>query len=432
MPDQEEHMRSQMVDLIRGYLDNRKRLNTSKKSYWYPLNYATYDELEIASALESMVIFQTSMSTKVKQFERAFTEKVGSEAAVFCNSGSSADLLALKAAINSPAYDLEIGDKVLVPAITWPTHIWSIIESGLTPVLYDSSEKTFNPDITTVSKEILGNCKAVFTMHLLGTCADMDIVEDVCKDNSLLLFEDTCESLGAKYNGKYLGTYGLAGTFSGFFSHHITTMEGGILVSDSRDLISEAKLLRSHGWSRSLTEDELKSYERLHSIKLEEYNDIDSRYLFLGEGYNLRPTEINASFGIEQIKKMEEFNEKRKSLSTLFYDGIACLKNIHGPTVHAKCDPCFMALPLTQSSGIYRNIDIINMLEDEGVESRPLISGNIQKHPAAKRLCLESTGVLHGSDVHHRNSFYIGLSPVHTEEDIKSVLEVFRQIDKRL
>lgn len=419
-----------LFELIEDLIDESDRKNLAASNYWYPLNYATFGAEEITSSLQSMISFRTSMSEKCKVFESEFSNYINSKEVIFLNSGSSADLLAMSILVKSPDYDINRGDKVLVPAITWPTQVYSIIQAGLKPVLYDCSPKNFNPDIKTVPKEILSSCKLVFTTHILGTCCDLDELQEIAKDYNLLIAEDACESLGTKYRKKQVGTFGEVGTFSTFFSHHITTMEGGLLCTNNKELINMAKIMRAHGWSRSLQDFGLEMFCKKRNIALEEFNDIDPRYLFIDEGYNLRPTEINASFGIHQLEKIENFNHIRKNLSEYFYQQLTTLKYISGPEIVEHCDPSFMALPMTINSKKFPAQKAIKFLESHGIESRPLIAGNLLKHPVSKIVNFESAQRnLVGADYHHEKSLYVGLSPKHKMDDIERLISVLKSLD---
>ena len=422
-----------LIELINKYVEKNNRKNDVASKYWYPLNYATYGTEEIISSINSLVTFQTSMGNKTKLFEQNFSRFLNTKGSIFCNSGSSADLLAINSVLRSPKTKLNFGDKVLVPAITWPTQVWSIIQCGLVPILFDCSEETFNPDILSVPKEILKDCKAIFTTHILGCCSDIDILMNICDRYDLELLEDSCESLGAKYKGNFLGTFGKVATFSTFFSHHMTTLEGGIVTSNCEDILVQTKISRAHGWSRGIDPKELEIFSKERNIKLNEFENIDNRYLFLEQGYNLRPTEINASFGIHQLKKLPEFNQIRKSLSNYFYDSISKLKHLKGPKIVEGCETCFMALPLKIINSNKSFQYAINYLESEGIESRPLIAGNLLKHPAGKRYDLRAAkDNLEGANYHHDKSFYVGLTPYHEKDDIKKLIKIFEKLDLKL
>ena len=258
-------------------------------------------------------------------------------------------------------------------------------------------------------------------------------MQNICESFNLILIEDACESLGCKYKGKQVGTFGEVGTYSSFFSHHLTTMEGGMICTENDDLESQIRLMRAHGWSRAIQGNGLEKYCNSRNINLSEYGSIDARYLFIDEGYNLRPTEINASFGIYQIKKLEKFNQKRNLLSDKFYKNISNLNNLNGPNIEPFCEPCFMALPIKLNTSKENNSKAIKYLEDRGVEARPLIAGNILRHPVCKLFDLKSSNEeLTGADFHHHNSFYVGLSPEHSEEDIDRLYLIMKDLDKLL
>ena len=398
---------SDLLQLVSSRINSDDRKNLAASHYWYPLNYATYGAEEITSALQSLLSFSTSMASKCRAFEGSFSTFLGTNHSVFCNSGSSADLLAISSLVKSPDYDLQVGDSVLVPAITWPTQIWSIKQAGLIPVLYDCCPKTFNPDLSLVPADVLKHCKAVFCTHILGTSCDITELLQICDDNDLILLEDTCESLGATYQGQKLGTFGTVGTYSCFFSHHITTMEGGLCTTNDEDLFLQMSILRAHGWTRSVTSNYLPKFLSKRSIDLAEYEHIDNRYLFIDEGYNLRPTEISASFGLQQLKKLPGYVSRRRELSSYFYSKVSSFNCLDGPKLVEHLNPSFMALPLTINNSSFTSSHAISYLESRGIETRPLIAGNILQHPVSKRFNLASAHPLHGANHHHERSFYV-------------------------
>ena len=188
--------------------------------------------------------------------------------------------------------------------------------------------------------------------------------------------------------------------------------------------------MRAHGWARSIQGEGLENFCKNRNISLQEFKDIDQRYLFLDEGYNLRPTEINASFGIQQLEKIENFNSIRKNLSKVFYQELLQFEAISGPKVVRNCDPCFMALPITINSNNFSASKAIQFLEYRGIESRPLIAGNLLKHPVNKIFNLKSAQeTLNGADFHHKQSLYVGLSPKHTIDDINRIINVFKELN---
>ena len=275
------------------------------KKMKFPLVDVNYDNAEILSCIETLLSGQLTMGKRVKEFEEIFASKVGAKYAVFCNSGSSANLLALSAVTN-PVYGqrLNVGDCVAVPAVCWSTSLWPIIQTGLTPVLIDVDPLTLNIDVDAFEKAIVEkNIKGLVLVHTLGNSTNLSSLLEVIEKNKIVLIEDTCESLGSTYNNRWLGTLGDFGTYSFYFSHHMTTIEGGMVVTNSEANYDLLKVLRAHGWSR----------EQSNKTELEAENPhIDPRFLFVNVGYNLRPMEIQAAFGIEQIKRLDEMNHCRR------------------------------------------------------------------------------------------------------------------------
>ena len=227
------------------------------------------------------------MGKNVYNFEKQFASFVGSKYAVMVNSVSSANLLAMSVGSNFARKNcLKPGDKVIVPNICWSTSVWPIIQMQLVPVFVDVDEKTLNIDIDKLEKAITPDIRGIVAVHILGNCTNMERLMKIVRDNNLFLMEDTCESLGSLYNNKMLGTFGDFGTYSFYYSHHITTIEGGMVVCNNHDDYELLRCLRAHGWSRDFKDKE----------KLEEmYNDVDPRFLFVNLGYNLRPMETKGA-----------------------------------------------------------------------------------------------------------------------------------------
>ena len=229
------------------------------------------------------------MGPKVKEFEEVFASSFGWTDGVMNNSGSSANLLAVAALANPATEDgLRPGDEVIVPALSWSTTVWPLIQCGLKPVIVDIDPATFNIDPNEIEQAIGPKTRAVMIVPVYGNPCDMDAIVEICKRRNLILIEDCCEALGAYYDGKAVGKFGRVGTFSFYFSHHLTTLEGGITVTDDFELAELMRILRAHGWVR-----EVKDRERW----LKKYPEFDPRFLFVNVGYNLRPMELSGRDG---------------------------------------------------------------------------------------------------------------------------------------
>jgi CDP-6-deoxy-D-xylo-4-hexulose-3-dehydrase len=389
---------------------NLKKIEHNRK-FFYPLAEPTYDENEVFNALNSMTSFSTTMWDKVKKFENMFGEKYGGEA-IMVNSGSSADLLISFAISQKSGGPLPVGSEILVPSVTWPTHLWSLIMAGFKVKLIDIDPKTLNFNLDDLKRSISKNTRGVFIVHLLGNMGDMSSLVKICRENNLILMEDSCEALGSKFDGKYAGTFGLASSFSFFFSHHLVTMEGGMILTKDKEFAERCRLLRSHGWDR-----ELKTSTEISN------SEIDQRFKFVSWGFNLRPTEVQAGFGIEQIKKIDLFDNLREQNAKILNDCISrngkflstmeVLKNV-------KCS--WFAFPIIiNKNAPFSRLELVNFLDKNGIETRPVVAGNLAKQPATARypdIYFES---LEGADFIHERGLYIGIHPTTKEYNLEKV-----------
>ena len=394
---------------IEFYLDEASRINSAKSNqYWYPLAMATYGVDEVLEALDSMCNFRTTMWDKTRTFEEDFGSKFGGEA-VMVNSGSSADLLAAFAMHELSGGNLRTGDEVLVPAVTWPTQIWSIVMAGFTPKFVDVNPKTLNIDINDLRKKVSSKTKAISIVHLMGNTPNMSEVELICEEYGLEMLEDCCESLGTKWNGRPVGTFGQSGTFSFFFSHHMTTMEGGMLITTNPELAERYRLLRAHGWSRNLRK------------PIDALDGLDPRYTFVNWGFNVRPTELQAGFGQVQLGRIDEFQQHRLDnalLLTNLLEKYSDYFSIMQIEPGATCS--WFALPIMVNQNSYFSRDQLTaFLEANGVETRPIVAGNLARHPAVLRFPTLRNEFLPGADMVHEQGFYIGIHPVEMETEIR-------------
>ena len=404
-----------MIDLL---LENESRINEAKPiRYWYPLSLATFGSDEIIEALDSMCSFRTSMAEKTLSFERAFANWQGSSDAVMVNSGSSADLL-LSLLLTNPLEPLvEKDSEILIPVVTWPTQIWSAMMGGLKVRLVDVDPNTLNIDYEDLERQISPKTKAIFLVHLMGNPCDMDRIMGIAKKHNLLVIEDCCEAMGASWDGVKVGNFGVGGAFSFFFSHHITAMEGGMIVVNKTEFVDQLKLLRAHGWVRNVNQEQ---------FKLSDYPDIDSRYAFVNWGLNVRPTEVQAGFGLRQLEKADLFNARRQEIADRFFSYLKTKSWLKTPKVELKARPSWLALPImVDANAPFSRNDLSAYLEKNGVETRPMVTGNIAHHPVAKLFPEFSERAFPGADQVHARGFYIGLSPMQTDEAVTRLLKVF-------
>jgi CDP-6-deoxy-D-xylo-4-hexulose-3-dehydrase len=376
---------------------------------------ANYGVDEILEALDSMCSFKTTMWQKTQDFETDFGNKFGGEA-VMVNSGSSADLIASFALLDSSGGPLKIGDEVLVPAVTWPTQIWSILMAGFQPKFVDINPITMNIDIEDLRKKITKKTKAISVVHLMGNSPNMSEVRNLCEEFNLELIEDCCESLGTKWEDQSVGTIGQSGTFSFFFSHHITTMEGGMLLTTHPELAERFRLLRAHGWSRNL------------KSAIEPVPGLDPRYTFVNWGFNVRPTELQAGFGRVQLSKADNYQLFRNQNALLFHNLFEeFTEYLAIMAVEPGVTCSWFALPiLVKQNSKFTRDDLTGFLETAGIETRPIVAGNLARHPAMSRFPSLSNATLPGADCIHDNGFYLGIHPIDTSEQIHRIANIFK------
>ena len=261
---------------------------------YYPLTTNTLSNLDKQNAIKvikSEKITRGKYNLKVEKF---FSKKYN-RYALLVNSGSSANLLAFSLVVNKLGkYKFSNNDEVIIPTLCWSTSLYPIIQMNLKPVFVDIDLENLNIDIDQLKKKITSKTKAIMLVHALGNCASMNKIKKLCSNKNITLIEDCCEALGSKYNNKYLGTFGEISTFSFYFSHHITSGEGGLILCKNREDFEILLSLRAHGWSREI--DQLNGNKK---------NKFDKLFNFVNLGYNLRLTDIQAALLSEQSKKID-------------------------------------------------------------------------------------------------------------------------------
>jgi len=383
------------------------KIKNSKSQYFYPLNSDNMRDQDLSEAIKVIFSRQLTMSRETKKFEDIFKKKLKLNNSLMLNSGSSANLLAFQCLINPYRKKrLKPKDEVLIPAICWSTSLWPIIQSGLKPVFVDVDKDTFNISIKDLESKITKKTKAIMLVHVLGNSTNMKKLLSVLKRKKLILIEDTCESLGSKYGEKYLGSFGDFSTFSFFYSHQITSGEGGMICCKSKEDYEILKALRSHGFSRGLR-DEKKFAKK--------YNKVDSRFLFINSGFNLRPTDIQAAIGSSQFKSLDIFTRYRSQNRNVL---IKSLKNdkqwdnqvtFLNENINVKAS--WFGIPMLFNKKYKENkFKIMKKLNDNGIDTRPIISGNFTRQPAVMKYNILKKGVSFPNADHiHKLGFFIGL-----------------------
>jgi CDP-4-dehydro-6-deoxyglucose reductase, E1 len=410
-----------IIDLL---LESESRINESKAiRYWYPLSLATYGTDEILEALDSMCSFRTSMAEKTLLFERQFARWHETADAVMVNSGSSADLLLCLLLTNPLNPLVQPGAEIIIPVVTWPTQVWSAMMAGLKVKFVDVDPQTLNVDIDDLETAIGPDTRALFLVHLMGNPCEMDRARAIAKKHDLYILEDCCEAMGATWDGVKVGNFGIGAAYSFFFSHHITCMEGGMVAVSNMAYAEQLRLLRAHGWVRNVDP----SSHQLHN-----YPDIDPRYAFVNWGLNVRPTEVQAGFGIRQLEKVDHFSRRRAEIAERFGTYIGASPWLSMPRVSDKAVPSWLALPLMLAKDApFNRAEITAFLESRGIEIRPIVAGNLARHPVGKLFPEFQLRNYPGANAVHERGFYIGLSPLQSDENVDRLIATFDEFLKK-
>ena len=377
----------------------------SKVKSFYPLTESVLENRDLNAAINIIKSKKITMGKKTKEIEEFFKRKITGVNSLMVNSGSSANLLIFQCLINPMVKKLKPGDEVLIPAICWSTSLWPIIQSGLKVKFVDIDVKTFNINIDHLIKKITSKTKALMLVHALGNCADMDKIVKICKEKKIILIEDTCEALGSSFNKKPLGTFGDFSSFSFYYSHHITSGEGGMVCVKNKKYLEIIKSLRSHGWSRGLKE------SKKISIKNKKIN---KDWIFVNSGFNLRPTDINAAIGIEQLKRLNKILSIRKynynSIKEKLMNDKRYKNQFTIPLDDSKKEIAWFGIPitLTNNNKKFKNL-FMNKLNRRGIITRPIISGNFANQPSIKLYKIKVNYKLKNADIIDQSSFFLGL-----------------------
>lgn len=354
-----------------------------------PLAHSGLRENDINAAISVLKSGQLTMGKQVAAFEEKMAEYLGAKYFVMVNSGSSANLLMIEALLrpSKGKPKLKQGDSVLVPAIAWPTTIWPLIQLGLNPVFVDINASTLAIDFNQAQRIIDESeieIKAIFPIHPLGYAIPPSQLNEFTKRNDLLLINDVCESLGSWSEGKHAGNVGFAGSYSFYFSHHITTMEGGGIATNDLAVCNDLKSMRSHGWSRDRS-DALEWSKDLSSN--------DSKFLFISTGYNVRPTEFQAALGLSQIAEIDEFISKRRYIARRVINSLAGtdLSVIGAETFeknYSQNSHSWMMIPILVGGKepVFQKKRIVEILNEKEIETRPVLTGNFLAQPSIKRI----------------------------------------------
>ena len=371
-----------------------------------------YKEKETKEALCEFITNANilSLNEKCKEFEEEFSKYQGRKYSVLFNSGSSANLSLIQALLNLKK--IKYGDNVGFTALTWATNVMPLVQLGLNPIPIDVSLENLNTNLKQL-QDVSEELKCLFITNILGFCGDLDKIKEYCDKNNIILIEDNCESLGSKLNGKKLGNFSLGSTFSFFVGHHLSTIEGGMVCTDNLELYNMLLMVRSHGWDRNLDKETQLVLKNKHNVE-----DFYRAYTFYYPGYNLRPTEITGFIGLEQLKYLEEVNQKRNNNFSKYMEAtkdnldILLLKLNHMDFISNFAYP--MVFKDKETFEKYKS-------RFSDVEIRPIIGGSMTKQPF-----LSSNHSCPNAEQIHKFGFYIPNNPYLTEEEINFLTNLIK------
>lgn len=393
-----------------------------------------YDAAEIQALIASALDFWLTLGPKGEEFIRNFTGYLGVKYGLAVNSGSSANLVAVSVLCSrNLEYPLRPGDEVITSALAFPTTLNPILQNGLVPVFIDIEEGTYNLNAALLESALSEKTRAIVLAHTLGNPAQMDAVMDFAGHYGLYVVEDTCDALDSTYQRQLCGTFGDLSTFSFYAAHHMSMGEGGAVLTNELGLYRQALSIRDWGracYCRTGEPNPSGACGRRfeHRYKNLPYG-YDHKYVFSNIGYNLKPLDLQCAMGIEQLKKLPEFTEKRKRNFGRLYEALREFEEVLVlPRALPGAEPSWFAFPVTVRAGApFQRRDLVACLEQSQIETRMLFGGNILRHPAYEEAIYRVAGALEQTEAVLENTFFVGVYPGLTEEMLNYMILTLRR-----
>jgi CDP-6-deoxy-D-xylo-4-hexulose-3-dehydrase len=382
---------------------------------FYDLASSSWNREEIDAVKRVIESGRFTMGEHVERFEEAFRAKFGVKHALMVSSGSAANLVGVGALSYVRDRPLKRGDEVIVPAISWATTYYPLQQYGLRLRFVDIELDTLNMDVSRLEQALTPRTRMVVAVSILGNPCALDTLRRFCDRHRLYLFEDNCESMGASLNEKFTGTFGDIGTFSTFYSHHISTMEGGVLVTDNTALYHVAKSMRAHGWTRDLPDDT--------EIYRKRDEDFFEAYRFILPGYNARPLELAGAVGVEQLKKLDRMVGLRRRNAALFQKLFARDERFIIQRENGRSSWFCFTIVLNPSLRIDR-AKVMAALKQADIGYRIITGGNFLRHDVIRHFDYDCVGEIRNADIAHDRGFFVGNHPRNLTPQIERLREV--------
>jgi len=368
----------------------------------FPLATTTWGQEEQDAMQRVIASGMYTMGVNVKAFEDDFAKYIGSQYSVMVNSGSSAILLMVAALFytKNPKLKLQRGDEVIVPAVSWSTTYFPLHQFGLKLKFVDIDLNTLNYDLDQLDHAVTDKTRAIMAVNLLGNPNDFGRIQYIIGDRDIVLMEDNCESMGARYKGRHAGTFGVMGGFSSFFSHHISTMEGGLIVTDDEELYQILLCLRAHGWTRNLPKKNLICSDKSDDV-------FEESFRFVLPGYNVRPLEIEGALGVEQVKRLPNLIAARRENGKHLQSAMINHPELIIQQEIGESSWFGFSLVIRPKSKLSRK-NLVIKLNELGFECRPIVAGNFAKNEVVKYFDSEVHGNLKNAEHIDQNGLFVG------------------------
>ncbi|MGK5046535.1 DegT/DnrJ/EryC1/StrS family aminotransferase [Janthinobacterium sp. GB4P2] len=366
----------------------------------YPLASTTWDQAEYTAIQKVVDSGMFTMGKHVVEFEKDFATYTGSKYCVMVNSGSSANLAMVAGLIYRKEGALQRGDEVIVPAVSWSTTYYPLYQYGLKIKFVDINLDTLNYDLEQLAAAVTDKTRAIMTVNLLGNPNDFDAIQKIVAGRDIIVLEDNCESMGAEFNGRQAGTHGLMGSYSTFFSHHIATMEGGMVVTDDEELYHILLSVRAHGWTRNLPKENLVCGTKSDDPFVESFR-------FVLPGYNLRPLEMSGAIGIEQVKKLPGIIQERRANAAKFLELMKAYPAFRVQAEIGKSSWFGFSLVINADAPFTR-ADAVATFGKFQIDCRPIVAGNFAKNEVVKWFDSSVHGELVNANYIDTHGLFIG------------------------
>ena len=429
-------MKQKILDLVKQYCETEhKKPKFIAGESPVPVSGKVYDYSDMQNLVESGLDFWLTTGRFNREFEKSLARFLGAQHVLTCNSGSSANLLALTALTSHLLKDkaLKAGDEVITCATGFPTTINPILINNLVPVFLDVDIPSYNMDVTKLEEAITPKTKAIMVAHTLGNPFDLGKIKAIADKYNLFLVEDTCDALGAEYNGQKVGTFGDIGTLSFYPAHHITMGEGGAVFTNRSVLKRALESIRD--WGRDCYCEPGKD-NTCNKRFCQQLGDLpfgyDHKYTYSHVGYNLKITDMQASVGLSQLKHLPKFIEKRQENFDILFSGLKEFEEFFIlPKVSPKAKPSWFGFPITiRPNAPFTRNKLVEFLDENKIGTRLLFGGNLLKQPYMKNQHYKIIGDLTNSNIVVNNTFWIGVYPGLGAEELNYVLEIFRKFLK--